>query len=219
MRRLLCCFLCLLLLVSLTGCSFLNPFSSRSKRAAITGIPAYQGLKAKITVVDFDIKSAKANSDIAAGLKDMLVSVLASSNRFLVVKPQSPGVDLVISVAVTGFDPEASGGRFGIGGGGSVGSGLYGGLVSGGMNKAYMALDIRVVDAVTTEVLSTKTVQAQALDTSGNIMSGASGIPGLNSKLSEYSRTPMEKAIRLGIIEAERYIIEATPEKYYKHKN
>ncbi|MCX5703481.1 MAG: hypothetical protein NT066_03210 [Candidatus Omnitrophica bacterium] len=124
---------------------------------------------------------------------------------------------LIITAAVTEFEPQASGGRAGVGGGGGVGSGILGGLLGAALNKAHMALDIRIVDASTSEVLIATRVQGQASDIAGGIMGGFLGSWGLGGGLSAYANTPMEKAIRVCIIEAVRYISQATPASYYKY--
>jgi curli biogenesis system outer membrane secretion channel CsgG len=125
--------------------------------------------------------------------------------------------DLVITAAVTEFEPQASGGAAGIGGGGGIGSGILGGLLGAAMNKAHMALDIRIVDTSTSDVLAATRVQGQASDIAGGVMAGFFGGWGLGGGLSAYANTPMEKAIRICIIEAVRYISQAAPPSYYKY--
>ncbi|MFH1398188.1 MAG: CsgG/HfaB family protein, partial [Candidatus Omnitrophota bacterium] len=125
--------------------------------------------------------------------------------------------DLIITAAVTEFEPQASGGRAGLGGGGGIGKGLLGAALGGAMNKAHMALDIRIVDTSTSEVLAATRVQGQATDVSGGIMAGFMGSWGLGGGLSGYANTPMEKAIRICIIEAVRYISQAISASYYKY--
>ena len=71
---------------------------------------------------------------------------------------------MIITAAATEFEPQASGGSAGIGGGGAMGSGILGGLLGASLNRAHMALDIRIVDASTSEVLTATRVQGQASD-------------------------------------------------------
>jgi curli biogenesis system outer membrane secretion channel CsgG len=80
-----------------------------------------------------------------------------------------------------------------------------------------MALDIRIVDTSTSEVLAATRVQGQASDVGGAIMTGFLGSFGLGGGLSMYSNTPMEKAIRVCIIEAVRYVAQVIPATYYKY--
>ena len=125
--------------------------------------------------------------------------------------------DIMVTAAVTEFEPEASGGAVGLGGGGKVG-GNPGRRSSGGSkNKAHMALDIRILDTSTSEVLAATRVQGQATDMKGGLMAGFLGSFGLGAGLSGYANTPMEKAIRVCIIEAVKYIAQTTPANYFKY--
>jgi curli biogenesis system outer membrane secretion channel CsgG len=221
-----------------------QPTAQVDQNAGALPLPQYSGPKARIAIADFEVKAAKASGEIGSGLRDMLVTALVNSNRFAVVERQvlsavmqeqelsasgaaQPGsgpqrgnirtADLVVTAAVTEFEPQASGGRAGIGGGGGVGSGILGGLLGAALNKSHMALDLRIIDASTSEVLAATRVQGQASDISGSIFGGFLGGFGLGGGLSAYSNTPMEKAIRICIIEAVRYIAQVIPGNYYKY--
>jgi len=221
-----------------------QPSARVDNNAGAEPLPPYSGPRARIAVADFDVKAAKATGEIGTGLKEMTVTALVNSNRFRVVErqvldavmkeqelsasgaaqqgtgPQRGQIktaDLIITAAVTEFEPEASGGSAGIGGGGGVGSGILGGLLGASMNKAHMALDIRIVDTATSEVLAATRVQGQATDVSGGFMAGFFGGWALGGGLSAYANTPMEKAIRICIIEAIRYISQTIPANYYKY--
>jgi len=233
-----------LLTFNLAGCATLQPTAQVDNNAGAAPLPPYSGPKARLAVADFDVKAAKATYEIGSGLREMLVTALINSSRFSVVErqvlnavmqeqellasgaaqsgsgPQRGKIktaDLVITAAVTEFEPQASGGRAGIGGGGGVGSGILGGLLGAALNKAHMALDIRIVDASTSEVLAATRVQGEASDVSGGFMAGFFGSWGLGAGLSGYANTPMEKAIRVCIIEAVKYIAMSTPPEYYKY--
>ncbi len=221
-----------------------QPTAQVDNNAGAQPLPPYSGPKARIAVADFDVKAAKANGEIGSGLREMLVTALINSNRFSVVERQalaavmqeqelsSSGAaqadgsvqrgkiktaDLIVTAAVTEFEPQASGGSGGLGGGGGVGSGILGGLLSASLNKAHMALDIRIVDTSTSEVLAATRVQGQASDVAGGFMAGFLGSWGLGGGLSVYANTPMEKAIRICIIEAVRYVAQVIPANYYKY--
>ena len=234
-----------LLVIGIVGCaSLMQPTAQVDNTAGTAALPPYSGPKARIAVADFDVKAAKATWDIGSGLREMLVTALINSNRFSVLERQALAAvmqeqelsasgaaqtgsgpqrgkiktaDLIVTAAVTEFEPQASGGRAGIGGGGGVGSGILGGLLGAALNKAHMALDIRIVDASTSEVLAATRVQGQASDIAGGIMGGFLGSWGLGGGLSAYANTPMEKAIRICIIEAVRYMAQTVPANYYKY--
>lgn len=210
------CLTVLLLVIGLAGCA--SHTAQIRKNAAGPSSTAYLGPKARIAVADFDVKAVKAGSEIGAALREIIITLLTNSNRFLVVERQTLGeADLIITAAVTEFEPQASGGKAGVGGGGGAGSGALGGLLGTSSNKAHMALDMRIVDASTSGVLATNRVQGEASDISGAQGLGFLGGWELGSKLSAYANTPMEKAIRVCIIEAVRYISQAIPSKYYKY--
>jgi len=210
--------------VFLAGCAALPRPPARIDAGPGT-FSQYAGPRARISVGDFEAKAPKANGAIGAGLKDMLVAALTRSNRFVVVERPVPGqdkppakpADIVIAAQVSEFEPQASGGAAGIGGGGGVGSGTLESFLGSATNKAYLALDIRIVDAATSKVLGTTRVQGQASDVAGGFMTGFYGGWSPGSGLSGYVNTPMEKAIRIGMVEATRYISQAVPSDYYKY--
>ncbi|MCM8799464.1 MAG: hypothetical protein NC900_01865 [Candidatus Omnitrophica bacterium] len=229
----------------LFGCaSLMQPTAQVDTTAGAQPLPPYSGPKARIAVAEFEVKAAKATSEIGSGLREMLITALVNSNRFSVVERQVLGAimqeqelaisgagapdtgpkrgqiktaDLIITAAVTEFEPQASGGQAGLGGGGGVGSGLLGGILGAALNKAHMALDIRIIDASTSEVLAATRVQGQASDIAGGFMTGFFGGWALGGGLSAYANTPMEKAIRICIIEAVRYISQTIPANYYRY--
>lgn len=238
-----------LLVLNFFGCSTLkkitHPVAQINNNVAVFPLSPYSGLKAQITLAEFEIKAAKVTSEIGSGLREMLTIALINSNRFSVVERQSLSslaqedklavldaaqqgdgesqknkikpAELMIIAAVTEFEPQSSGGSAGLGGGGGVGSGALGGLLGVNLNKAHIALDIRIVDTLTSEVLVATSIQGQALDVSGAVMGGIFGSYELGSGLAAYSNTPMEKAIRTCIIEVVRYISQSTPPAYFKY--
>jgi curli biogenesis system outer membrane secretion channel CsgG len=244
--RLLSLGVCTILIsLSLVVPSFagLQPTAQVDNNAGTTPLPPYNGPKASIAVSDFDVKAAKAYGEIGDGLREMLVTALLNTNRFRVMERQvldavmqeqelaASGAgqagsgprrgniktaDLVVSAAVTEFEPSASGGRAGIGGGGLAG-GIIGGLIGGSMNRAHMALDLRIIDTSTSEILASTRVQGQSTDIAGGLMAGFMGHWGLGAGLSGYANTPMEKAIRVCIIEAVKYIAMTVPPQYFKN--
>ena len=221
-----------------------QPTAQVDNNAGAAPLPPYSGPKARIAVADFDVKAAKATFEIGSGLREMLITALMNSNRFSVVERQALSAvmqeqelaasgaaqagggaqrgkiktaDIIVTAAVTEFEPQASGGSAGIGGGGSIASGILGGLLGASLNKAHMALDLRIVDTSTSEVLAATRVQGQASDIAGGFMGGFLGSWGLGGGLTAYANTPMEKAIRICIIEAVRYISQTISAEYYKY--
>jgi curli biogenesis system outer membrane secretion channel CsgG len=247
MKRFMAFLVLSFMVAGVSGCATLDqmtqPTAQVDNNAGAQAMPPYSGPKARIAVADFDVKAAKAGGEIGSGLREMLVTALINSNRFRVVERQvldhimqeqelagsgaaQPGgtqrgqiktADIIITAAVTEFEPQASGGAGGIGGGGGVGSGVLGALLGGSLNKAHMALDIRVIDTSTSEVLAATRVQGQASDVAGGMVAGFFGGWALGGGLTMYANTPMEKAIRICIIEAIRYVSQTIPANYYKY--
>jgi curli biogenesis system outer membrane secretion channel CsgG len=246
MKRLLLIVGCSLLAMGLVGCaSMTQPTAQVDNYAGAAPLPPYSGPRARVAIADFDVKAAKATGEIGSGLREMLITALVNSNRFSVLERQQlsavmqeqelsasgaaqQGVggpqrgkiktaDLIVTAAVTEFEPAASGGAAGIGGGGGVASGILGGLLGAAMNKSHMAMDIRIVDTSSSEVLASTRVQGQASDVAGGFMMGFMGSWALGGGLGAYANTPMEKAIRICIIEAVRYIAQVIPANYYKY--
>ncbi|MEW6110054.1 MAG: CsgG/HfaB family protein [Nitrospirota bacterium] len=175
------------------------------------------------------------------GLRDMLTTALVQSKRYKVLERQEfssiqdeialgeqgyvekktaikkgkvKGADLLVVAAITGWDPGTSGTSGGIGVGGFGG---FGGIF-GGVRKSSMAMDIRIIDTSTSEVLSATRVEGQATDVNiGGLGGGLIGTVGLAGGLHTYAKTPMEKAIRTCIYEAAKYIIGNTPQEYFKY--
>ncbi len=202
----------------LSGCvAFWKP--SRSSGSALKHTPAYSGAKASIEVIDFEVKSAKATNEIARGLREMLITELLESNRFLIVSRASgQKADILISITLSEFETQVSGGRSGVGGGGSSSSGLLGGLLGTSLNKAHLSLDIRIVKATSFgDLLAATRLKGQANDSQSAIAYDFSDDVNLNKDLAVYMHTPMEKAIRLCIFEAMRYITYNIPQYYYKY--
>ena len=131
------------------------------------------------------------------------------------------GADLLIMGTITEFEPGSSGasggqessfklpGRFRR----EVGDALGSIQLGGGVKKAHLAIIVKVVDARTGRRLASEQVEGKATDIEG--MTGLSGGV-LSGAFSGYSKTPMEKAIRVCIDEAVKLIVAKTPNEYYR---
>ena len=173
--------------------------------------------------------------EIGDGMREMLTTSLFNTNRYIVLERQqlnevlaeqdlaaegrvkketaAPtgeiyGADLIITGAVTEFEGSAKG----VGGGTRV----LGVTVGGGVKKAHMALDIRVIDAKTSQIVAAATVTGSA--TSFGAAGGANVGGRLPVALGGFSKTPTEQAIRNCIQKAVEYIVTKTPAEYYRQK-
>ncbi len=205
---------------------------------------AYDGPKARIAVNRFTDKTGKGwwTGAIGDGMSDMLATALFHTNRYIVLERQTlgdvlkeqdlgaagrikkgteaaigeiEGAELLVTGAVTEFEGAQSGIGGGIGGiGGNVGRILGG--IAGGIKKAHMAIDVRVVDTKTSRIVAATSVEGEATDFAlGGALAGAGGGGALGGALGGWSKTPTEKALRLCIQEAVKFIVSKTPTTYY----
>jgi curli biogenesis system outer membrane secretion channel CsgG len=201
---------------------------------------AYNGPKARIAVAQFKDKTGGGwwSGQIGDGMADMLATSLFNTNRYIVlerhilgdvlaeqdlgasgrVKKQTAapigqieGAELLITGAVTEFEPGTSG--IGSGLGGTVGR-VVGGVL-GGIRKSHIAIDVRVVDTRTSRLVAATSVEGEATDYNlGGLAIGSS----VGGSLGGYSKTPMEKAVRVALGEAVNFIVSQTPQTYYHFK-
>jgi len=212
---------CIFAVLALTGCAVLKkPVQLVDDFIESTLFPPYAGPKASLVVADFEIKTANVTTEVNAGLRDTLIEELNKTNRFLIVPaPQDyaeKNTGLIIAAEVIDFAPLISGGSGGVGGGGSAANGTLGSLLGVDTNKATITLNIRIVDARSSKILSSERIIGQAVNR-GSLHRGSQNHKAkLNEGLSAYANTPMEEAINKCIIEAAKYIVQKVPEKYYQ---
>ena len=207
---------------------------------------AYDGPKARIAVSQFKDKTGKGwwTGAIGDGMADMLSTALFHSNRYIVLERRQvsdvlreqdlgaagrikkgteaaigeiEGAELLVTGAVTEFEGAASGVGGGIGGIGGTAGRILGGI-AGGLKKAHMAIDVRVIDTKTSRVVAATSVEGEATDFAlGGALAGAGGGGALGGALGGWSKTPTEKALRVCLQEAVKFIVSKTPAAYYRH--
>ncbi len=208
---------------------------------------AYDGPKARVAVARFTDKTGKGwwHGAIGDGMADMLATALFHTNRYIVLERQTlgdvlkeqdlgtagrikkgteavvgeiEGAELLVTGAVTEFEGAQSGVGGGLGGfGGNVGR-IIGGI-AGGLKKAHMAIDVRVIDTKTSRIVAVTSVEGEATDFAlGGALAGAGGGGALGGALGGWSKTPTEKALRICIQEAVKFIVSKTPQTYYRHR-
>ncbi len=181
------------------------------------------------------------------GMADMLTTILFNTNRFIVLERQAvqdvlqeqnlgasgrvtaetaapigklEGAELLVMGAVTEFEPGASGGGGSLGGAGRAGwGGAIFGAIAGGFKEAHLAIDLRLVDTRTSRVLAATTAEGSATDINmGGLLGGWGSGVGMAAGLGGYSKTPMEKAVRVCLSKAVEFIVAQTPPQYYRYQ-
>jgi curli biogenesis system outer membrane secretion channel CsgG len=239
-----CALLCLFLAFQLADAQVIAPRARGTSQGGQTIDQAQaedaMGPKARVAVNKFTDKTAKGRGQIGDGMAEMLSNALFASNRFIVLERQSlkdvmreqdlgasgrmrqdtaapigelEGADLLIQGTVTEFEPGQSGGGGAVGGWipGRLG-GVVGGI-AGGVKNSHVAMILKVIDTKTGRVLASEQVEGKATDIGGGFGAGHYGLAG---SFGAYSKTPMEKAIRISIDEAVKLIIAKTPAEYYR---
>ena len=203
----------------------------------------YQGNKARITVGKFKAKATKCSSHMANGIGEMLSTALTNSDNFIVLAskeevdelvdeidlgesgyveegrgPQKglmEGADILITGAITTFEPNAGGG-----------GGLLGGVkkkafgaVGASSKKAKMAMEVKLIDIRTRRIIKAKTVKAETKHWKAGILGGVmvQDVP-LAGGMGVYSNEPMEDAARAALSKAIELIDKEIPKEYYRYK-
>jgi len=185
---------------------------------------AAKGDKIRIGVLRFTNQTAAGwwNSNVASELSDMLASELVSTKAFSVlerkeidavmgeqdlsasgrvssktkVKMQKlKGAQYLIAATVSAYEEGVKG----------AGGGVRLGPVSlgGAKEKAYIAVDMKLVDTETGEIVDARTIEATA---KGKALSGGLSLRNFSVNGGGYEKTPTGKAIRACIIYIAEYL-------------
>jgi curli biogenesis system outer membrane secretion channel CsgG len=176
----------------------------------------YKGPKARVVVVKFTDKSVrgKETSLVGDGMAEMLRNALLATNRYI-IKVRKPSnethrdqdvvnsgrikkeedIDLVVEGIVKGFKP-------GIAGAGEETGGT-----------SYVTLMITVTNSRTNQILETRKMTGKAAGLEGTNGKRKIGLPDV---FKDFSKTPMEKAIRVAIEESASFIVAKTPPESYR---
>jgi curli biogenesis system outer membrane secretion channel CsgG len=203
----------------------------------------YDGPKARIAVSRFTDRTGKGwwSGQIGDGMADMLCTALFNTNRFVVLERQRlqevlaeqdlgasgrtsqetapevgaiEGAELLVTGAVSEFEP-GSAGIYGTIGNLARFGGKWGGLagsILGSIRKSHVGIDLRVVDTRTSRIVAATSVKGEAIDFDLAGMVVGSHVGG---GLGGYSNTPVEKAVRVALGEAVKFVVDRTPSDYY----
>ncbi len=162
------------------------------------------------------------NNSTGSELQDMLASELRSTKSFQVLERKEigavmleqdlgesgrvdratrakigkiKGAQYLVAGTVSSYEENTSG----TGGG----FGVAGFHIGGEKRTAYIAVDLKVIDTTTGEIVDSRTVEASS-SSGGLSLGGSSGI--FSGGLSRYAKTPAGKAIRACIVEITDYL-------------
>jgi curli biogenesis system outer membrane secretion channel CsgG len=181
--------------------------------------------KPRIGVMRFtnDTSAGWWRASVGRELQDMLASELASTKAFSVLERKEidavlgeqdlgasgrvskstrakmgriKGAQYLVAATVSSYEENTSGTGAGIGIGGF--------RIGGKKEKAYIAVDLKVIDAETGEIADSRTVEASS--SSGGLSLGG-GVGEFSGSLASYKKTPAGKAIRACIIEISDYLV------------
>lgn len=203
----------------------LSPYSGPKATIAVGPCEDKSGGGANFAVeIDGEMRQFGITSEVGRGMADMFVTGLLNTDRFRVLETgaiealeqeqayageESQGrmaaADLIVTCAVTSLEPDA-------GGAGGIFGKLGGALGLGGLKKSSVALDIRLVDVETREILTAFTAEGTATDAAlGGAVFGGRSVGGLGA----FSNTPIEGAVKKAILSAAEHLAMNTPEEYF----
>ncbi|MDA8078319.1 MAG: CsgG/HfaB family protein [Nitrospiraceae bacterium] len=180
--------------------------------------------KPRLGVLRFtnDTNAGWWKASVGRDLQDMLISELASTKAFRVLERKEidavlgeqdlgasgrvdkatkakigkiKGAQYLVAATVSAYEENTSGTGGGIG--------IAGFSIGGKKEKAYIAVDLKVIDTTTGEIYDARTVEANSASSALNL-GGHVGV--FSGGLSQYSKTPTGKAIRACIIEISEYL-------------
>ncbi|MCU0640456.1 MAG: CsgG/HfaB family protein [Candidatus Krumholzibacteria bacterium] len=209
----------------------------------ITDKVTYQGNKARITVGTIKSKADDCDYEMAAAIGEMLSTALANCEKFIVLASQEEvgelideielgeseyveegrgadkglmeGADVLITGAVTGFEPEASGG-----------GGALGGLKKKAFGKvglesktATILIDLKLIDIRTRRVIKAMSLEGKSSSWAADVAGGGFVEDvALGGAMGVFSNQPMEKAVREVLAKAVEKISKDIPDEYYRYK-
>jgi curli biogenesis system outer membrane secretion channel CsgG len=164
-----------------------------------------------VAVIDFTNNSDSISwwhGGVGTQLADVLSNELSATGDFKVIERQKmrpgstphtgnvTGAQYLITGSVASYTEDTS----------NTGGGLNiaGFRLGGGKKQAYVAIDLRVIDAETSEVVFSRTVEGRSTDSAVNV-GGYLG-HGVGGDFGHSQKTPASKSVRAALIEASDYL-------------
>jgi len=216
----------LLFLISLfflMGCSALDQAIHPDEKTAPPSRPTfeqilkedYKGPKARVVVIRFIDKSVrgKETSQVGDGITDMLSNALVATNRYIVLVGKSLD-DFIIGQDIGRPDRFKKEEAFDLLVEGTIKEFKHGIAGAGEEEgKSYVTLIVKVTNPRTNQELATERIRGKATDFGGTVGKGGVGLPKI---FKDFSKTPMEKALRIAIEESASFIVAKTPPESYR---
>jgi uncharacterized protein YgiM (DUF1202 family) len=176
----------------------------------------YKGPKARVVVSKFIDKSVRGKemSQVGDGMTEMLSNALLATNRYIiqvrkslddVIKGQDIGdssrskkeeeTDLLVEGIIREF-------KSGIAGAGDETG-----------EASYVTIIVKVTNPRTNKELASERIRGKAVDIEGIT---EKGVIKLAEIFKDFSKTPMERAIRIAIEESASFIVSKTPPESYR---
>ncbi len=220
-------FLAILLIFLISACAG-EMGQTRRHDAGITPAPVfkpYQGIKKRIAVTSFanKVRGIPGNRNIGQGMSEMLITELIKTNRFVVIERQALqdilaeqelgmtglvnretaarvgqvlGAQIIVRGVVSEFTMRKSGGR-----GDITIKGFSFGTKS---SNAHVAVDIRMIDASTGQILHSHNASGKAVSTG---LTFGYAEQDFDFKAGGFQSTPMGQATRQAIQSAVSFIV------------
>jgi OOP family OmpA-OmpF porin len=211
--------------------------------ADVTDKVTYQGNQARVTVGTIKSNADDCDDEMAAAIGEMLSTALANSDRFIVLASQEEvaeladeialgeseyveegkgadkglmeGADILVTGAVTGFEPDAAGG------GGGLGGLKKKAFASAGLDSktAKILIDLKLVDIRTRRIIKAMSLEGKSTSWGADVEGGGwVEDVALAGALGGYSNEPMEKAVRALLANAVKEISKEIPKEYYRYQ-
>jgi curli biogenesis system outer membrane secretion channel CsgG len=210
--------LTIITLLFLLGCALIEPTTKSTSSTQLTYEQIlkenYKGRKARLVITNFVDKSdaAKETSKVGEGMAEMLRNALLPTNRYIVQvrksiddvsKGQDVGnggsvkkeFDLLIEGEIREFNPGIPGA------GGETGG------------ASYVTIIVTVINPRTKQILATERVRVKATEFGGPAARVGGALPEI---FRVFSKTLMEKAIRMTVEESASLIVAKTPSECYR---
>jgi curli biogenesis system outer membrane secretion channel CsgG len=211
-------FLTIITLFFLFGCAMLEPAtkSPSSTRPTYAQIlkQKYKGRKARVVVTKFVDKSegVKDMSQVGEGMAEMLRNALLPTNRYIVqvsksldnaIRGQDAGnsgrvkkeIDLLVEGEIREF-------KAGIPGAGDEAGG-----------SSHITIIVTVINPRTDQTLATERMKVKATEFGGPTGKAGGALPEV---FRVFSKTLMEKALRMTVEESASFIVAKTPPECYR---